>query len=61
MIQMDLVCTLQLQFLLVIYKTVPLERIAKLKEVEDNAKEKKEKLKTKFTLTVQLLADAYDR
>jgi len=47
--------------LLVIYKTVPLERIAKLKEVEDNAKEKKEKLKTKFTLTVQLLADAYDR
>lgn len=37
------------------------ERLAKLKEVEDNAKEKKEKLKTKLTFTVQLLADAYDR
>lgn len=37
------------------------ERLAKLKVIEDNAKEKKEKLKTKLTFTIQLLADAYDR
>lgn len=41
--------------------TLKIERLAKLKEVEDDAKEKKEKLKAKLTLTVQLLADAYDR
>lgn len=38
-----------------------IERLAKLKEIEDNAKEKKEKLKSRLSLTVQLLADAYDR
>ena len=38
-----------------------IERLAKLKEIEDSAKEKKENLKTRLSLTVQLLADAYDR
>ena len=38
-----------------------IERLAKLKEIEDNTKEKKEKLETRLSLTVQLLADAYDR
>lgn len=38
-----------------------LERLARLKEVEDKTNEKKEELKAKLTLTVQLLADAYDR
>lgn len=40
---------------------VLIERLAKLKVIKDNAKEKKEKLKTKLTSTTQLLADAYDR
>lgn len=37
------------------------ERRAKLKEIEDIAKEKREKLNTKFTFTIQLLTDSYDR
>ena len=46
---------------MIICLVMVIERLAKLKEIEDNAKGKKEKLKTKLTLTVQLLADAYDR
>ena len=41
--------------------TLLTERRAKLKEIEDIAKEKREKLNTKFTFTIQLLTDAYDR
>ena len=44
-----------------LFFTLIIERLAKLKEIEDSAKEKKEKLKTKLAFTVQLLADAYDR
>lgn len=38
-----------------------LERLVRLKEIEDIAAAKKESLKAKLQLTVQMLADAYDR
>ena len=38
-----------------------LERLVRLKEIEDIATAKKESLKTKLQVTVQMLADAYDR
>ncbi|XP_065912286.1 uncharacterized protein [Dysidea avara] len=37
------------------------ERLVRLKEIEDIATAKKESLKTKLQVTVQMLADAYDR
>jgi len=38
-----------------------LERLVRLKEIEDLSAAKKESLKTKLQATVQMLADAYDR
>lgn len=60
MIQMGPVQRVHVPMHIIIY-TLPIERLAKIKEIEDSTKEKKEKLKTKLTFTVQLLADAYDR
>jgi len=50
-----------LYVILVTISTNYVERLARLKEIEDLAAAKKESLQTKLQVTVQMLADAYDR